>query len=117
MAEPPSTSLGITDTATADTVAEQKWQQANRDLWSVLLLTTYCSASNTLKTFEGKRSEDGTGHGPVARKARAEKNSGHGRDARNACHEKLVNRKMEPGQDPDNFTFVLDERRYLYEEM
>ena len=114
-AQASSTTLGSTDTATLDAVAEQKWQQANQDLLSVLLLTTSGSASNTVEKFEGKRPEDGAGHVPVAWKALTEKCSGHTKGTRRACHEKLVNTKMEPGQDPDDFFFVLDECRDFLE--
>ena len=47
----------------------------------------------------------------------SEKYNGHTKEARRACHEKLINSKMEPGQDPDDFFFVLDECRDLLEEM
>ncbi|CAN0068573.1 unnamed protein product, partial [Laminaria digitata] len=50
-------------------------------------------------------------------KALTEKYNGHTKEARRACHEKLVNTKMEPGQDPDDLCFVLDECRDLLEEM
>ena len=46
-----------------------------------------------------------------------EKYNGDTKEARRACHEKLVNTKMEPVQDPDYFFFVLDECRDLLEEM
>ena len=92
---------GSTDTAMLNAVTEHKWLQANRDLWSVLLLTTSGSANNTVKKFEGKRPDDEAGHGQLAWKALTEKCNGHTKEARRACHEKLVNTKMEPGQDPD----------------
>ena len=104
-AQPPSSILGKTDTRTLDTVAEHKWLHANQDLWSVLLLTTSGSANNIVKKFEGKRPEDEVGHGQLAWKALAEKYNGHTKEARRACHEKLVNTKMEPGQDPDGLFF------------
>ena len=47
-----STTLGSTSTATLNAVAEQKWQEANQDLRSALLLTTSGSANNTVKKFE-----------------------------------------------------------------
>ncbi|CAN0516343.1 unnamed protein product, partial [Laminaria digitata] len=50
-------------------------------------------------------------------KALTEKYNGHTKEARRACHEKLDNTKMEPGQDPDDLFFVLDECRDLLEEM
>ena len=65
----PSSPLGSTDTATLYAVVEHKWLQANQDLWSVLLLTTSGSANKTVKKFEGKRPEDGAGHGQLAWKA------------------------------------------------
>ena len=107
-AQPSSTTPGSTDTA-MNAVAEHKWQQANIDLWSVLLLTTSGSANNTLKKFEGKWPEDGAGHGQLTWKALTEKCNGHTKEARRACHEKLAYTKMEPGRDPDDFFFVLDE--------
>ena len=60
-AQQPSSTLGSTDTATLNAIAEHKWLQANQDLWSVILLTTSGFANNTIKKFEGKRPEDGTG--------------------------------------------------------
>ena len=116
-AQPSPSTLGSTDTATLNAVAEHKWLLANQDLWSVLLLTTSGSANNTVKTFEGKRPEDGAGHEQLARKALTEKCNGHTKEARRVCHEKLVNTKMEPGQGPDDFFFVLEEYRDLLEEM
>ena len=44
-----------------------------------------------------------------------EKYNGHTKETRRACHEKLVNTKVEPGQDPDDLFFVLDECRDLEE--
>ena len=112
-----SFTLGSTDTATLNAVAEHKWLQANQDIWSVLVLTTTGSANNAVKKFEGKRTEDRAGHGQLAWKALTDKHNGHTKEARGGCHEKLVNKKMEPGQDPDDLFFVLDECRDLLEEM
>ena len=83
----------------------------------VLLLTTSGSAKNTVKKPEEKRPEDGAGHGQLAWKVLTEKYNGHFKEARKACHEKLVNAKMDPGQDPDDLFFVLDECRDLLEGM
>ena len=45
--------------------------------------------------------------------AKHHKNS---KEARRACYEKLVNFRMEQGQDPDNYTFkLLDVRGRLHE--
>ena len=116
--QPSSSTLGSTDTATLNNaIAEHKWLQANHALWSVLLLTTSGSANNTVKKSEGKRPEDGAGYGQLTWKALTEKYNGHTKEARSVCHEKLVNTKMEPGQDPDDFFFVLDECPDLLEEM
>ena len=90
--QPSPTTLGSTDTATLNVVAEQKWQQASQDLWSILLLTTSGSANNTVKKFEGKRPEDGAGHGQVAWKALTENCSGHTKEAKRASQEKLTQR-------------------------
>ena len=84
----PSSTLGSTDTATLNSVAEHKRLQANQDLWSVLLLTTSGYAINTVKKSEGKRPENGAGHGHLAWKALTEEYNGHTKEARRACHEK-----------------------------
>ena len=68
-AEPPSSTLGSTDTSTLNAVAEHEWLQAHQDLWRVLLLNISGSANNTVKKFEGKGPEDGAGHGYLAWKA------------------------------------------------
>ena len=113
----PSSRLGTADTEALDIAAERRWQQANHDLWSILFLTTSGSANNVVKKFEGKRPEDGTGNGQAAWNALNEKYNSHTKEARRACHEKLVNTKMEPGQDPDDFFFILDKCRDRLEEM
>ena len=100
-AQPSSSTLGSTDTSTLIAV--------------VLLLTTSRSANNTAKKFEGNEPEDGAKHGQLAWKALTENYNGHTKEARRGCHEKLVNTKMEPGQDPDDSSFVLDECRDLLE--
>ena len=33
----------------------------------------------------------------------------HTKEARRACHEKLVTTRMDPGQNPDDLFFTLDE--------
>lgn len=45
------------------------------------------------------------------------KYSSHAKEARRASHEKLVNTKMKPDQDPDDFVSVLDECRDLHKEI
>ena len=109
--------LGSADTATLNAVAGQLRLQADQNLWSVLLLTTPGSAINAVKNFRGKRPEDGAGHGQMTWKALTENYNEHTKETRKACHEKLVNTKVEPGQDPDDIFFVLDEYRDLLEEM
>ena len=113
----PSSRLGTADNAALDIAAERRWQQANHDLWSILFLTTSGSANNVVKKFEGKRLEDGTGNGQAAWNALNEKYNSHTKEARRACHKKLVNTKMEPGQDPDDFFFIMDKCRDRLEEM
>ena len=97
-AQTSSSTLGSTVTATLNAVAAHKWLQANHDLCSVLLLTTSGPANNAVKKVEGKRPEDGAGHGQLAWKALTEKYNGHTKEATRACHEKLVNTKMEPAR-------------------
>eukprot|EP00904_Undaria_pinnatifida_P010238 jgi/Undpi1/6344/HiC_scaffold_20.g08827.m1 len=50
-------------------------------------------------------------------KAMTEKYNDHTKDPGQDCHEELVSTKMEPGQDPDDFRFVLNEYRDLLEEI
>ena len=52
----------------------------------------------------------------MAWKALTEKYSGHTKEARREYHEKLVDTKMEPGQDSEDLFFVLDQYRDLLEE-
>ena len=111
-----ASTLGRTDTSTLNAVAEHKWLQAKQYLWSVLLITSG-SANNAVKTFIGKQPEDGAGHGQLAWKALTEEYNGRTKETRRACHEKLVNTKMEPGQDPDDLFLVFDECFDLLEEM
>lgn len=42
---------------------------------------------------------------------------GQTKGANGACREKVDNLRMEPGQDPDDFAFVLNQCRYVPEEM
>ena len=67
--------------------------------------------------FEGKKTEDGTGDGHAAWQALNETYNSHINEARKACHEKLVNTKVEPGQDPDDLFFVLGGCLDLFKEM
>ena len=39
------------------------------------------------------------------------------KEARRACYEKLVNSRMEQGQDPDDYTFILLEVRERFQKM
>ena len=89
----------------------------NQDLWSILLLTTSGSASNNVKKFEGTKPKDGTGDSHAAWQALNEKCNSRTKEARRACHEKLVNTKMESGQDPDDLFFALNGCRDLLEKM
>ena len=116
-AQTSSSILGSTDTAMFNAVVGHKWLQTNQDLWSVLLLTTSSSANNAIKRFKGKWPEHGSGHGQLGWKAVTEKYNGDTMEARRACHGKVVNTKMEPGRDPDDLFFVLDECRDLLEEL
>ena len=67
--------------------------------------------------FKGTKAKDGAGDWHKAWEALNEKCSGHTKEARRACHEKLVNTKMESGQNPDDLFFVLDVCRDLLEKM
>lgn len=82
---------------------------------SEIIFSSPHSADNVVKNFEGKRSVNGTGIGQTAWKALTEKIS-HTEGARRSCDKKLVKTRMEPGQDPDNSFFVLDECRQFLED-
>ena len=45
------------------------------------------------------------------------KYNSHTKGARRACHEKLVTTRIDPGQDPDDFFFILDKCRQQVEDM
>ena len=108
-AEQPSPTVQDEEIETVDFTLERKWKQANQDLWSVLFLTTSGLANNVVKRFEGKQPNDGVGNGQATSEALREKYNSHTKEARRACHEKLVTTRMDPGQDPDDFFFILDE--------
>ena len=99
--------------AKLNAVAEQTCKQANQDLWIGLLLTMSGSASNAVNKFEGKKADDGTGGGHAAWEALHEEYNNHAKEARRTCHEKLVNTKIEPSQNPDDVSFLLDGCRDL----
>ena len=99
-------------------VVAHKRKQANQDLWSALLYVVLHLAPPTpLRSSRKSSQKMERGMGQVAWKAFIVKYSGHTKEARRACHEKLVNTKMEPGQDPYDLFFVLDECRDLLEEI
>ena len=50
-------------------------------------------------------------------KALTDRCFGHVKEGKTACHETLVHTKIEPGQDPHDFLFVLDECGDRHEEM
>ena len=72
----------------------------------ILLDSTVNSTISTMK-FEGKKPENGAGDGYAAWEALNEKLNYHAKETKKACHEKLVNTKLELGQDPDDFLLIL----------
>ena len=116
-AQPSYTTLSSTDTGTRNAGAEHKWQFLVGQPRSVKWPTSSASdsANNTVTKFEVRQPEDGAGRGQVAWKAPTEKHGGHTTEARRACHKKLVDTQLEPGQDRDDFVFVLDECRDFFE--
>ena len=107
-AEQPSSTVQDGDIKRVDITLEWIWKQANQHLWSVLFLTTSGSANNVVKGFEGKQPEGGIGNGQAALEALRGTYNNHTHGARRACHEKLVTTRMDPGQDPDDLFFILD---------
>ena len=74
-----------------------------------------CLASFTLRyparRFEGKRREDGVGHGQDAWAALREKSDGCSREALRAVHWELETVKMRSDEDPDDFLYKKDRYR------
>ena len=84
---------------------------ANQNLFGVLFFATTGSAFSVVRRFEGKRPQDGPGHGQQAWAALCEKFDGCSREALRAEHYKMNHTKMTPGQDPDEFLYIMDSRR------
>ena len=91
--------------------ARVTWDIANQNLFGVLFFATTGSAFSVVRRFEGKRPQDGPGHGQQAWAALCEKFDGCSREALRAEHYKMNHTKMTPGQDPDEFLYIMDSRR------
>ena len=91
--------------------ARVTWDIANQNLFGVLFFATTGSAFSVVRRFEGKRPQDGPGHGQQAWAALCEKFYGCSREALRAEHYKMNHTKMTPGQDPDEFLYIMDSRR------
>ena len=91
--------------------ARVTWDIANQNLFGVLFFATTGSAFSVVRRFEGKRLQDGPGHGQQAWAALCEKFDGCSREALRAEHYKMNHTKMTPGQDPDEFLYIMDSRR------
>ena len=69
-----------------------------------------------VRQYEGETLVGGMGSGQQAWNALYVKYHNNSNEAQRACYEKLVNFRMEQGQDPDDYTFtLLDVRGRLYE--
>ena len=85
--------------------AREGWDGANHNLFSILYFTTSGPAFSVVRRFEGKRREDGVGHGQDAWEALREKFDGCSREALRAAHRELETVKMRPDEDPDDFLY------------
>ena len=90
--------------------ARATWDIANQNLFCVLFFAMAGSTFSVVLTFEGKRPQDGPGHGQQAWVALREKFDGCSRALR-AEHYKMNRTKMTPGQDPDEFLHIMDSCR------
>ena len=94
---------GATDRAT--------WDVANHNIFCVLFLTTSGSEFSVVRRFEKKRLRDVPGHCQQAWVALCEKFDGCSREALRAEHYRMNHTKMAPGQDPDEFLYIVDSCR------
>ena len=91
--------------------AREGWDDANHDLFSILYFTTSGPAFSVVRRFEGKRREDGVGHGQDAWAALREKFYGCSREALRAAHRELETVKMRSDESTDDFIYKKDRCR------
>ena len=84
---------------------------ANQNLFCVSLFTTSSPAFSAVRKFEENRSQDRSGHGQKAWAALFEKFDDWLQEALRAEHHKMNRTKMTPGQDPDEFLYIIDSGR------
>ena len=104
-------------TAARNSTAVGTWERANYNLFSIVFFTTERSAYIVVKKHMGKTREDGVGNGQAAWSALEEKYNSHTKEARKAYHEKLHSTKMKPGDDPNDFLYIMDGFRERLEDM
>ena len=104
-------------TAAQNSTAVATWERANENLFSILFFTTERSANNVVKKHMGKTREDGVGNGQAAWHALEGKYNSHTKEARRAYHEKLHSTKVESGDNPDNFLYIMDGFRERLDDM
>ena len=91
--------------------SREGWDHANHNLFSILYFTTSSPAFSVVRRFEGKRREDGVGHGEYAWAALREKFDDCSREALRAVHRELETVKMRSDEDPDDFLYKKDRWR------
>ena len=91
--------------------AREGWDDANHNLFSILYFTTSGPAFSVVRRYEGKRLEDGVGHGQDARAALREKFDGCSREALRVAHRESETVKMRSDDDPDDFLYNKDRCR------
>ena len=80
----------------------------DQNLFCVLFLITSGSAFLVVRRFEEKRLQDGSGHVQQAKMALlGEKFDGCLRETLRTKHHKMNHTKITPGQDPDEFLYIM----------
>ena len=88
--------------------AREGWDDANRNLYSILYLTASGPAFSVARRFEGKAREAEVGYGQGAWTALREKFDGCSCEALRAAHREIETMKMRSDEDPDDFLYKKD---------
>ena len=91
--------------------AREGWDDANRNLFSILFFTKSGPAFSVVRRFERKTREDGVGYGQDAWGALREKFDSCSREALRAARRELETMKMRSDDDPDDFLYKKDRCR------
>lgn len=108
-----------TDTQDVPTILAEisRWKRACKNLFLVVFLITSGPAVTLVRQYLDRSSVGGLGNGQQTWNSLYAKYHNDSEEARQACYEKLVNFRMEQGQDPDEYTFKLLQVRERLHEM